>query len=117
MIAVTGATGQLGGRVAVRLAERGAAIRMIVRDPARAPRLEGAEVALSPGYHDGEAMTAALRGTETLFLVSGRESPTRLEEHKSAVARLCAPMSSDLSTRRLPTPRPTLPSHSDASTT
>jgi uncharacterized protein YbjT (DUF2867 family) len=85
VIAVTGATGELGGRVARRLAERGVPIRMIVRDPARAPELEGAEIAVAAGYHDTDEMELALRGAETMFMVSGRESPTRLDEHKSAV--------------------------------
>jgi uncharacterized protein YbjT (DUF2867 family) len=85
VISVCGATGELGGRVAARLSERGVPIRMIVRDPARAPALPGAEVAVAAGYHDGDEMTAALRGTDTVFLVSGRESPTRLDEHKRAV--------------------------------
>ena len=39
MLAVTGATGQIGGRVAVRLALLGLPQRLIVRDPSRAPRL------------------------------------------------------------------------------
>ena len=85
MIAVTGATGELGGRVARQLTERGERIRMIVRDPARAPQLDGAEVAVAAGYHDTDEMAAALDGAETMFMVSGRESPTRLDEHKSAV--------------------------------
>jgi uncharacterized protein YbjT (DUF2867 family) len=37
LIAVTGATGELGGRVARRLAERGVRQRLIVRDASRAP--------------------------------------------------------------------------------
>ena len=86
MIAVTGATGELGGRVARRLASRGAAVRLVVRDAARAPSIDGAEVALSPGYHDRAAMTAALEGADALLLVSGRESATRVDEHRSAVA-------------------------------
>ena len=88
MIAVCGATGELGGRVAARLSERGERIRLIVRDPARAPELDGAEVAIAAGYHDTDEMTAALRGADTVFLVSGRESPNRLDEHKSAVDAL-----------------------------
>jgi uncharacterized protein YbjT (DUF2867 family) len=84
-IAVTGATGALGGRVARRLAGLGASQRLVVRDAARAPGLPGADIALAPGYHDGAAMTDALRGTQTLFLVSGRESANRVEEHMSAV--------------------------------
>jgi len=39
LIAVTGATGELGGRVAARLAKLGIAQRLVVRDPKRAPRL------------------------------------------------------------------------------
>ena len=85
MIGVTGATGELGGRVAARLAERGVAMRLIVRDPARAPALDGADITIAASYHDREEMVAALRGVDTLFLVSGRESPNRLDEHKSAV--------------------------------
>jgi NAD(P)H dehydrogenase (quinone) len=85
VIAVCGATGELGGRVATRLSERGARIRMIVRDPARAPSLDGAEVAIAAGYHDGDEMTAALRGADSVLLVSGRESPNRLDEHRTAI--------------------------------
>jgi NAD(P)H dehydrogenase (quinone) len=85
VIAVTGATGELGGRVAQRLAERGVPIRLIVRDADRAPAIDGAEVGVSPGYHDTDALAAALRGCDTVFLVSGRETPNRLDEHKSAV--------------------------------
>ena len=42
VIAVTGATGWLGGRVARRLAKRGVGQRLVVRDPGRAPELAGA---------------------------------------------------------------------------
>jgi len=85
VIALTGSTGELGGRVARRLADAGVRQRLVVRDPDRAPQLGGAEVALAPGYHDGEAMRRAFDGADTVFLVSGRESPNRIEEHFSAV--------------------------------
>jgi uncharacterized protein YbjT (DUF2867 family) len=85
MIAVTGATGLLGGRVAALLSDSGVPLRMIVRDPARAPALSNARVAVAAGYHDTDEMAAALRGIETLFMVSGRESQTRAAEHMSAV--------------------------------
>ena len=85
LIAVTGATGQLGGRLAFRLAAEGAHQRLIVRDPARAPRLAGASVAVAQSYTDGAGMRAALEGAETLFLVSGRESADRVAEHRSAI--------------------------------
>jgi len=84
-IAVTGATGELGGRVAQRLAERGISQRLIVRDAARAPQLPLAEIAVASGYADREAMTVAMRGVDTLFLVSAREAPDRISDHVSVV--------------------------------
>jgi uncharacterized protein YbjT (DUF2867 family) len=85
LIAVTGATGEVGGRVARRLADRGVAQRLVVRDASRAPRLEGAEVATMTGYGDRESVRAALEGAGTLFLVPGEEAPDRIEQHKTAV--------------------------------
>jgi len=85
LIAVTGATGEVGGRVARRLAERGVAQRLIVRDTSRAPKLEGAEVAHASNYEAGDEMEAVLTGAETLFLVSGEEARNRVEQHKAAV--------------------------------
>ena len=85
MIAVTGATGALGGRVATQLAERGVPIRLVVRDPARAPRLDGVEVAGGASYGDGEAMRRAFDGASTVFLVSAKEDEHRVDLHRSAV--------------------------------
>jgi NAD(P)H dehydrogenase (quinone) len=85
MIAVTGATGLLGGRVAALLSDSGVPLRMIVRDPARAPALSNARVVVAAGYHDTDEMAAALRSVKTMFMVSGRESQTRAAEHMSAV--------------------------------
>ena len=84
LIAVTGATGGLGGRVARRLAGRGVAQRMVVRDAARAPELAGAEVAEAT-YGDGEAMRRALDGVATLLLVSASEDRERVRLHTTAV--------------------------------
>ena len=44
LIAVTGATGEVGGRVARRLASRGLAQRLIVRNPKRTEAIPGADV-------------------------------------------------------------------------
>lgn len=82
-IGVTGSTGQLGSKVAARLAALDQPQRLIVRNPARAPRLPGAEV-VQAAYEDGPAMRAALSGIQTLFLVSGYEAD-RLEQHYSAI--------------------------------
>jgi NAD(P)H dehydrogenase (quinone) len=84
VIAVTGATGGLGGRVARRLAERGAAQRLVVRDPARAPELAGAELATG-SYDDGEGLRRAFDGTRTLFMVSASEAPDRVRLHANVV--------------------------------
>jgi NAD(P)H dehydrogenase (quinone) len=85
LTAVTGATGELGGRVARRLADRGIAQRLVVRDPSRAPQLEDAEVAQIKGYGDRDSVRAALEGVETLFLVPAEESLDRIEQHKTTV--------------------------------
>jgi NAD(P)H dehydrogenase (quinone) len=85
LIAVTGATGELGGRVARRLADRGTSQRLVVRDPSKAPDLEGAEVAQASNYEARDEMEAALKGAETLFLVSGEEARNRVDQHKAAV--------------------------------
>ena len=82
--AVTGAAGAVGGRVARRLEALGLPQRLVVRDPAKAPEVGGAQV-VAGSYADGESMRRALDGIDTLFLVSGRESRTRLEEHYSVV--------------------------------
>jgi NAD(P)H dehydrogenase (quinone) len=84
LIAVTGATGGLGGRVARRLAGRGVAQRLVVRDAARAPELDRAEVAEAT-YGDGEAMRRALDGVTTLLMVSASEDRQRVKLHTTAV--------------------------------
>jgi NAD(P)H dehydrogenase (quinone) len=85
LIAVTGSTGELGGRVARGLAAQDLPIRLLVRDPARAPRLPHSEVVCVSSHGDGAAMRDALRGIDTLFLVSGREQLDRVAEHVSAI--------------------------------
>ncbi len=85
VIAVTGATGAVGSRVARRLAAAGLPQRLIVRDAGRAPLLAGAEVRQVAGYAAGEEMRAALTGVDTLFLVPGAEAVDRVEQHLSAI--------------------------------
>jgi uncharacterized protein YbjT (DUF2867 family) len=88
-IAVTGATGGLGGRVARLLAERGVPLRLVVRDPRRAPVLPAAEV-VAGSYDDPAGLRAALDGIETLLLVSATEHPDRIALHASAVGAAAA---------------------------
>jgi uncharacterized protein YbjT (DUF2867 family) len=84
VIAVTGATGGLGGRVAHRLAERGLRLRLVVRDPARAPALAGAEVATG-SYDDPDGLRRAFAGAGTLFMVSASEDRDRMRLHTNVV--------------------------------
>lgn len=83
-VAVTGATGQLGGAVASSLSAAGLAQRLLVRSRARAPRLPGVEV-VTADYADGDAVRAALRGVDTVFMVSGAEEPERLAAHRTFI--------------------------------
>jgi NAD(P)H dehydrogenase (quinone) len=84
LLAVTGATGALGGRVARRLASGGAQLRLIVRDAARAPDLAGAHVAQAE-FGDAEAMREALRDVTTLLLISASEAADRVRLHTTAI--------------------------------
>ncbi|AYY13793.1 SDR family oxidoreductase [Actinobacteria bacterium YIM 96077] len=83
-IAVTGATGRLGGRVARLLAAAGMPQTMVVRDPARAPRLPGATTAQAT-FGDHSAVRAALDGIDRVLMVSASETLDRVEQHRTFV--------------------------------
>ena len=85
MLGATGATGEVGGRLARRLAARGADQRLIVRDPSRAPDISGADVAVIGGYDDPAGMREAFAGLDVLFLASAKEDENRLDLHHAAV--------------------------------
>ena len=86
LIAVTGATGAVGGKVAELLAARGIAQRLVVRDPARAPELPGVEsVRRIAGYGHADDVRRALDGVDTLFLVPAQEAADRLQQHFATV--------------------------------
>lgn len=86
-IAVTGATGTLGGLTARHLADAastdGADVRLLVRDPSRAPDLGFSLWECS--YSDGPNLREALAGVDTLFFVSAHESDARVDEHRSVI--------------------------------
>jgi NAD(P)H dehydrogenase (quinone) len=84
VVAVTGATGYVGGRTAADLAERKTPLRLVVRDPSRAPDL-GAEVRAASSYGATDEMRNALEGIDTLFLVPAEESEDRVDQHRTAV--------------------------------
>jgi len=86
LVAVTGATGAVGGRVAELLAARGIAQRLVLRDPARAPQLPGVEsVRQIADYGHADDVRRALDGIDTLFLVPAQEAADRLQRHFAAV--------------------------------
>jgi len=84
LIGVTGATGQLGSRVARLLADAGVQQRLLVRDPARAPSLPGAQVAQA-SYGQTPSLLDAFDGVHTLLMVSASECADRVSLHKATV--------------------------------
>jgi uncharacterized protein YbjT (DUF2867 family) len=84
VIAVTGSTGQLGGRVARRLSDLDVEQRLLVRNPARAPALPASHIATAD-YADGAAVRTALADIETVFMVSAAETAERVEQHLSFI--------------------------------
>ena len=83
-VAVTGATGHVGGAVARALAERGVEQRLVVRSPDRAPELTGS-VVRGCSYGDRAAAEEALAGVDTLLMVSASESADRRAQHLTFV--------------------------------
>ncbi|MDV3125783.1 NAD(P)H-binding protein [Mycobacterium sp. 21AC1] len=84
-IAVTGATGALGSRIAAALAGHGTPQLLVARNPTGLPELTGAQRRGPAEYADTAAMRRALEGASTLILISGHPTGRRLEEHASAV--------------------------------
>lgn len=83
-IAITGASGNIGGMVAHHLSERGFSLILPLRNPAKAPNLPNIETRCF-SYGDFDLAKAALAGVEVLFMVSAAESPTREQEHLTLV--------------------------------
>lgn len=88
MIAITGATGQLGQRVIDTLLNTVAAqeIVAIVRNPAKAAALSAIGVQVrAADYNDAAALTAALAGVEKLLLISSSEVGQRAPQHRNVI--------------------------------
>ena len=81
----TDAAGELGRRVAERLARTGVRQRLIVQNAGAPPDIPGAEVASIGGYDDADGMRRAFAGVDALFLVPIREHPQRARLHEAAV--------------------------------
>ncbi|MGW6694794.1 NAD(P)H-binding protein [Rhodococcus sp. NPDC054953] len=82
-IAVSGASGHIGGGVADLLAAAGTPTTLIGRDPSRLPALPGATAAR--GSFGDPALRDALRGADTFFMVSAVESVDRAARQRQAV--------------------------------
>jgi uncharacterized protein YbjT (DUF2867 family) len=82
-IALTGSTGAVGGTAAHLLADAGTPVRLLVRDPSRAPHLAGADVRAATYGQDG--CVEALAGVDTVFMVSAHEDADRRGQHRSFV--------------------------------
>ena len=68
-ILVTGATGQVGRNVVQQLVQRGAAVRALVRDPAKADFPHGVDLAQGD-LLDPDSLRRALSGVSTMFLLN-----------------------------------------------
>jgi NAD(P)H dehydrogenase (quinone) len=85
MLGITGSTGALGGLVTQALAAdpSAGALRLVVRDASRAPRIDAAVAVCE--YADEAASVAALTGVTTLLMVSASEAPDRREQHRTFI--------------------------------
>ena len=88
MIAVTGATGQLGRLVIDALLEKvpAASVAALVRDPAKAADLAARGVSLRQAdYSQPETLFPALEGVDTLLLISSSEVGQRAPQHQAVI--------------------------------
>ncbi|MEI2265909.1 SDR family oxidoreductase [Erwinia sp. CGal63] len=88
MIAVTGATGQLGRLVIDALRKRVSAeeIVAVVRSPEKAADLAALGVQVRQGdYNQPQTLAGAFRGVEKVLLISSSEIGQREAQHKAAI--------------------------------
>ncbi|HEX4407047.1 MAG TPA: NAD(P)H-binding protein [Polyangia bacterium] len=85
---ITGATGNIGGRVVTRLIALGERPRVLARDAAAARARFGDRVDVAVGdLADGAALAAALAGADTLFLVNSGPDLERRDALAAEAAR------------------------------
>lgn len=88
MIAITGATGQLGQLVIEQLLNTVPAnqIVAIVRNPTKAEALSQQGITVRQGdYADESTMTSALKGVDKLLLISSSEVGQRATQHQNVI--------------------------------
>ena len=81
MIGITGVTGKLGSYVADLVDQQGIASIHLARSPERAKVYASAEIRKMV-YANTPEVVEALKGIDVLLMVSARENPERVEEHK-----------------------------------
>ena len=82
MIGITGVTGKLGSYVADLVGKKGIASVHLARSPERAKVYASAEIRQMV-YAKTPEVVEALQGIDVLLMVSARENPERVKEHKS----------------------------------
>ena len=82
MIGITGVTGKLGSYVADLVNQQGISSIHLARSPERAKVYASAEIRKMV-YANTPEVVEALKGIDVLLMVSARENPERVEEHKS----------------------------------
>ena len=80
MIGMTGVTGNLGSYVANLIDQKGIASIHLARSPERAKVYASAEIRKMV-YANTPEVVDALKGIDTLLMVSARENPERVKEH------------------------------------
>ena len=81
MIGITGVTGKLGSYVANLVDKKGIASVHLARSPERAKIYASAEIRKIV-YANTPEVVEALKGIDILLMVSARENPERVKEHK-----------------------------------
>ena len=81
MIGITGVTGKLGSYVADLVNQQGISSIHLARSPERAKVYASAEIRKMV-YANTPEVVEALKGIDVLLMVSARENPERVEEHK-----------------------------------
>jgi uncharacterized protein YbjT (DUF2867 family) len=85
---ITGATGEIGSRVVMRLLERGERLRIFARDAQKGRARFGDRVEIAVGdLGDAASLQAALAGVETLFLVNSGPELARRDEAAAYAAK------------------------------
>lgn len=89
MIAITGATGQLGRLVVAELVKRVPAQQIValVRDPSKAESWQKQGITVrTADYNEPATLDSALKGVKKLLLISGNEIGKRATQHNAVIA-------------------------------